>query len=153
MGRLHSRETAGKMGELPTGSARAINYKFEPIPRMRVTCIENGDKTFEEMIKDIELGVYAKGSLGGQTTHEMFTFSATHGYMIRNGEISELVRDVVLSGNVFETLKNIVAIGNDKKYLNSAGGCGKAGQYPLPVSEAAPHIKIKGVIIGGTADE
>lgn len=153
VGRLHSRETAGKMNERPTGNARAINYKFEPIPRMRVTCIENGDSSFEEMIKDIELGVYAVGTLGGQTSHEVFTFGAARGYMIRNGKICELVRDVSITGNVFETLKNIVAIGNDNKYINSAGGCGKAGQSPLPTSEAAPHIKIKDVIIGGDANE
>jgi Predicted Zn-dependent proteases and their inactivated homologs len=29
-GRLHSRETATKMGEKPTGNARAINYRFPP---------------------------------------------------------------------------------------------------------------------------
>ena len=33
-GRLHSRETAAKMGEKPTGNARAINYSFPPIVRM-----------------------------------------------------------------------------------------------------------------------
>lgn len=153
VGRLHSRETAGKMGEKATGNARAISYKFEPIPRMRVTCIQGGSSTFDEMIKDIELGVYAVGALGGETTHEMFTFSAAHAFMIRNGKICELVRDVNLSGNVFDTLKNIVAIGNDMKYCNFAGGCGKAGQWPLPTSEAAPHIKIKDVIIGGEANE
>lgn len=149
VGRLHSRETAGKMGEKPTGNSRAMSYKFEPIPRMRVTAIERGNQTFDEMIKDIKLGVYALEAIGGQTTHEMFTFSASHGYMIRDGKIAELVRDVNLSGNVFETLKNIVAIGNDFEYCNFAGGCGKGGQWPLPTSEAAPHIKIKDVIIGG----
>ncbi|MDZ7814476.1 MAG: metallopeptidase TldD-related protein [Planctomycetota bacterium] len=37
VGRLHSRETATRMNEEPTGSARAISYKFPPIPRMRNT--------------------------------------------------------------------------------------------------------------------
>ena len=35
VGRLHSRETAAKMGEQPTGNARAINYRHPPIVRMR----------------------------------------------------------------------------------------------------------------------
>lgn len=152
VGRLHSRETAGKMGEKATGNARAMSYKFAPIPRMRTTCIEGANSTFEEMIKNTKLGVFAVETLGGQTAHEMFTFSAAYGYMIRDGKIAELVRDVVLSGNVFETLKNIEAIGNDMKYNNSAGGCGKGGQYPLPVSEAAPYVKINDVIIGGDAE-
>ena len=153
VGRLHSRETAGKMSERPTGNARAINYKFEPIPRMRVTCIQGGTSTFDDMLKDIELGVYAVGAIGGETTHEMFTFSAMHAFMIRDGKISELIRDVNLSGNVFDTLKNIIAIGNDFDYCNFGGGCGKAGQWPLPTTEGSPHIKIKDVIIGGEADE
>lgn len=152
VGRLHSRETAGKMGEQATGNARSLSYKFEPIPRMRVTAIENGTSTFEDMIKNIKFGVYAVGALGGQTTHELFTFSATHGYMIRDGKQCELVRDLNISGNVFETLKNIIAIGNDGQYCNSAGGCGKGGQFPLPVSEASPHIKIENLIIGGEAE-
>ena len=39
VGRLHSRETAGKMGEQPTGNARAIGYRFPPIVRMTNTSI------------------------------------------------------------------------------------------------------------------
>ncbi|HCI85373.1 MAG TPA: hypothetical protein DHV68_00875, partial [Dehalococcoidia bacterium] len=34
VGRLHSRETAAKLGEQPTGNARAIGYNFPPIVRM-----------------------------------------------------------------------------------------------------------------------
>ena len=40
VGRLHSRETAAKMGEKPTGNARAINYRHPPIVRMTNTYIE-----------------------------------------------------------------------------------------------------------------
>ena len=42
VGRLHSRETAAKMNEKPTGNARAINYRFPPIVRMTNTYIEPG---------------------------------------------------------------------------------------------------------------
>ncbi len=149
VGRLHSRETAGAMREKPTGNARAISYRFAPICRMRDTCVEQGDVSFDEMIKDIDLGVYAVNSTGGQTSHELFTFGAERGYMIRKGKIAEMVRDVTLSGNVFTTLKNIDAIGNDQTIHNGPGGCGKGGQMPLPVSEEGPHIRIRDVIIGG----
>ncbi|NJN71871.1 MAG: TldD/PmbA family protein, partial [Limnothrix sp. RL_2_0] len=68
--RLHSRETAGKMKEEPTGNARAIQAGYPPIVRMTNTAIEPGDTTFEDMIKDIKEGVYAVRMLGGQTNGE-----------------------------------------------------------------------------------
>lgn len=145
--RLHNRETAGKMQEQPTGNARALSALYPPIVRMTNTGIESGDQTFEEMIGDVEEGVYAVRMLGGQTNGELFTFAAAEGYMIRNGQLAEPVSDVTLSGNVFQTMKDIEAIGNDSVYKN--GGCGKGGQSPLPVSVGGPHVRIKNVVVGG----
>lgn len=149
VGRLHSRETAGKMGERATGSARSLDYRFPPIPRMRTTCIENGPSSLEDMLKDIRLGVYARGAYGGETSHEMFTFVAMDGLMIRDGKLAEPVRNVSLTGNVFTTLANIDRVGNDMCILDGAGGCGKGGQSPLPVSDGSPHIRIQKVVVGG----
>jgi TldD protein len=149
VGRLHSRETAAKMGESVTGSARSIGYEYAPIVRMNNTYIEKGTVPFEEMIKDIDLGLYALDMVGGQTSMEMFTFSAAYGYMIRNGKVAELVRDVVLTGNVFETLHNIDMIGDSLEFPPAGGGCGKGGQSPLPVGFGGPHIRIQKVVVGG----
>jgi len=148
VGRLHSRETAAKMNEAPTGNARAINYRYPPIVRMTNTYIEPGSISFGDMIADIKEGIYAKNWYGGMTSMEMFTFSAGEAYMIRNGQIAEALRPVVLTGNVFETLKNIDAIGNDLD-MNQGGGCGKGGQMPLPVSNGSPHIRIRHCLVGG----
>lgn len=145
--RLHSRETAGKMQEQPTGNARALSATYAPIVRMTNTGIESGDRSFESMIGDVEEGVYAVRMLGGQTNGEMFTFAAAEGYMIRDGKLAEPVSDVTLSGNVFQTLKDIDAIGNDSLYVY--GGCGKGGQSPLPVSVGGPHVRIQNVVVGG----
>jgi TldD protein len=102
------------------------------------------------MIKDIKLGVYALKAIGGETAMEMFTFSAAYGYMIRNGQVAELVRDVVLTGNVFETLMNIDQIGNDLAWVpNGPGGCGKYDQHPLRVGIGGPHIRIQNCVVGG----
>jgi TldD protein len=149
VGRLHSRQTAAKMGEKASGNARAINYRFAPIVRMTNTAIDNGDTTFEDMIKDIELGIYACEAYGGQTQLENFSFSSAYAYMIRKGKIAEMVKDVILAGNLFSTLDNIDAIGNDFKWMNTGGGCGKGNQFPLPVGMGAPHIRIQNVVIGG----
>jgi TldD protein len=147
VGRLHSRETAAKMDEKPTGNARATSYRYPPIVRMTNTFIEGGDASFEEMISDIDRGVYACDAFGGQTALENFSFTAAYGYAIRDGEIGELVRDVVLSGNLFVTLKHIDAIGDDFQWAEW-GRCGK-GQGGLPVTMGAPHIRIRDVLIGG----
>jgi TldD protein len=148
-GRLHNRETAGKMGENPTGNARCLNYRHHPIVRMSCTYIEPRGVSFEDMLKGIERGIYAKGAYGGMTQLEMFTFSARRAYLIEDGKVGPLVRDVVLSGNVFETLANVEAIGDDLKFHGGLGGCGKDGQSPLPTSTGSPHIRVKNVIIGG----
>jgi TldD protein len=148
VGRLHSRETAAKMNEEPTGNARAINYRYPPIVRMTNTYIEPRDISLDDMLSDIKEGIYVKNWYGGTTSMEMFTFSAGEAYMIRNGKIAEALRPVVLTGNVFNTLKNIDAIGNDLD-MNQGGGCGKGGQSPLPVSNGSPHIRIQHCLVGG----
>jgi len=148
VGRLHSRETAAKMKEEPTGNARALNYRYPPIVRMTNTYIEPGSVSFTDMISDIKEGIYAKNWYGGTTSMEMFTFSAGEAYMIRNGKIAEALRPVVLTGNVFTTLKNIDAIGNDLE-MNQGGGCGKGRQVPLPVANGSPHIRIRRCLVGG----
>ncbi len=148
VGRLHSRETAAKLREKTTGNARAISYRFPPIVRMTNTFIENGSMSFEEMLGGVEEGLYVKDWYGGMTSLEMFTFSAGEAYMIRKGKLAEMLRPVVVTGNVFVTLNNIDAVGNDLR-MNQGGGCGKGGQSPLPVSNGSPHIRIQHCLIGG----
>ena len=148
VGRLHSRETAAAMGERPTGNARAINYRFPPIVRMTNTYIEPGEATLEDLLSGVKEGVYARNWYGGMTSMEMFTFSAGEAYMIRDGKVEELLRPILLTGNLFETLNNLDAIGNDLE-MNEGGGCGKGGQSPLPVSNGSPHIRIQNCLVGG----
>ncbi len=152
VGRLHSRETAGKLGEAPTGNARCLNYHYAPIVRMTNTWIERGKTPVADLFSDIEEGVYASNWLGGMTNGEMFTFSAGEAWMIRNGQIAEPVRDVTLSGNVFQTLEDIEGIGDDF-YWDESGGCGKGGQNGLPVGCGGPSLRIRDVVIGGEAED
>lgn len=151
VGRLHSRETAAAMGERPTGNARAINYRHAPIVRMTNTYIEGVSGTFEDLVRDIRLGVYAVDATGGQTYLENFSFTASHGYMIRDGEPAELVKDVTLAGNLFQSLQAIDAVAADFQWNQMGGGCGKGGQFPLPVTEGAPHVRFRELLVGGEA--
>ena len=151
VGRLHSRETAARLGERPTGNARAISFRHAPIVRMTNTYIAGGRNggTFTDLIKDISLGVYACGAFGGQTLLENFSFTAAYGYMIRDGQVAELVKDVVLAGNLFQTLDRIEHVAGDFQWNQMGGGCGKSGQFPLPVTEGAPHVRIEEALVGG----
>ncbi|KAM3094528.1 TldD/PmbA family protein [Phormidesmis sp. 146-12] len=151
-GRLHSRETAGKLGETPTGNARCLNYHYPPIVRMTNTWIERGKTPVQDLFNDIQEGVYARNWLGGMTNGEMFTFTAGEAWMIRNGKIAEPVRDVTLSGNAFKTLADIEAIGDDF-YWDESGGCGKGGQSGLAVGCGGPSLRIRDVVVGGEAIE
>lgn len=149
VGRLHSRETAAKMKEVITGNARAINYVYRPIVRMSNTYILPGEKSFAEMLEETSQGLYVKGARGGQTNGEMFTFSAEEAFLIEKGKLTGRVRDLTLTGNVFDTLHNIDVIGNDLVIIKGSGGCGKGAQQPLPVSFGSPHLRIQNVLIGG----
>lgn len=149
VGRLHSRETAARMGEQPTGNARALSFRHPPIVRMTNTYIGNGEGSFEDLIKDVKLGVYACSAFGGQTMLESFSFTAAYGHMIRDGQVAELVKDVVLAGNLFETLDRIERIAGDFRWNQIGGGCGKAGQAYLAVTEGAPHVRIEEALVGG----
>ncbi len=143
---LHSRETAAKLGGTP-GNCRAQGYSM-PVVRMSNTFIDNGDAKFEEMLEDVRDGIYLIGSRGGQvnTGEGIFQFNAEKGYLIKNGELSELIRDVSLSGKTLEILNHITLVGNDLKM--TSGRCGKAGQL-VPVSDGSPHISISKALVGG----
>ena len=144
---LNSRETASKLDMKSSGNARSV-IADKPIVRMSNTYLQPGDMTFEELIEDIPDGIYLKGSRGGQvdTGKGIFQFNAAEGFKIENGELTTPLRDVSLSGNILETLKNVDAIGNDFKL--SVGFCGKDGQT-APVGDGGPHTRILNALVGG----
>lgn len=147
--RLNSRETATILHDELTGNARALNFNFQPIVRMTNTFVDKGGISFKEMLESVSDGLYVVGDRGGQTNTEMFVFTVQQAYQIKNGKIGKLLRDVTLSGNVFETLNNVKMIGDEVKLFGGMGGCGKGGQVPLPVSLGGPHLLIENLIVGG----
>jgi len=150
VGRLHSRETAAKLGEKPTGNARAEDHRFAPLVRMTKTAVERGETPAADLFKGIKLGIYACGSRGGQTELGRYSFSAEEAFFIRDGKVAEPLRDVVLNGNIFDTLARVTHVGDDFA-LDSRGRCGKGGQS-MPVSLGGPSLRIDGVVVGGESD-
>jgi TldD protein len=146
-GYILNRECAHKLDMRANGGARAESYAARPLVRMSNTYIEKGDFTFEEIIEDIEYGIYAKGTRGGQvdTAKGSFQFSAQEAFLIEKGKITTPLKDVSLSGKTLETLNNIDAVGKDLK-MGDPGFCGK-GQL-VPVGDGGPHIRIKEAVVG-----
>jgi TldD protein len=109
--------------------------------------IEPGENSFDDLISELEEGLYILDAKGGQTSGENFTFGAQYGYLVEKGKIEEMVRDINISGNLYRTLENISAVGDDLE-LSKVGGCGK-GQMNIRSTNGAPHVLIKDLVIGG----
>jgi len=150
-GYLHSRSTARIMNMEPTGNARAINYRYPSIVRMRNTYFMPGDMTLEELFEVAGKGVYAEGSRGGQTEDTgNFTFGANRAYWFEEGEIKYPLKGATIRANILEFLKKVIGASKDLLVTTSVfGGCGKGGQAPLPVGDGGPYMAVSEAIIGG----
>jgi len=142
---LHSRETAKHFNVEPTGNARAWTFEYDPIIRMRNTYIEKGDYSLEELAETIKEGFFLKGGLSGQAdfTGE-FMFGTQEAIKIRNGEFAESYRGVTISGNAFEVLENVDAVGKD--FLMRIGMCGKEQINYVGMGGASLRTKL---LLGG----
>jgi len=148
VGLMHNRETAHKFDAKPTGNARAEDFRFEPIIRMRNTFMEPKDHSFEELLEDIKFGYYLKSFRGGQANLDgTFQVGIQEAYEITNGELGDPVRNASISGNTLETLLKVDAVGKDFELW--PGRCGK-GQTAF-IGDGGPHVRVKEVLIGGSA--
>ena len=146
-GRLHSRRTAAAFGEPLSGHCIAEDYRYAPIIRMGNIFIEPGSHTFNDLLGKLGDGLYLLDSMGGETSGENFTFGAQYGYEVEGGRLGKMIRDINISGNLFQTLENIRAVGNDL-VLSKVGGCGK-GQLNIRSCNGGPHILVHDVVVGG----
>jgi TldD protein len=147
-GLMHNRETAQKLSMEPTGNARAEDFRFEPIIRMRNTYLAAGDSSFEELIEDVDFGYYLKSFRGGQANLDgTFQVGIQEAYEIVKGQLGASVRSASISGNTLETLRRVDAVGRDFELW--PGRCGK-GQTAF-ICDGGPHIRVEEVVIGGGA--
>jgi TldD protein len=150
---LHSRGTAHYLQQEPTGNCRAVHFGFMPIPRMTNTYFTPGDLTKEEALEQLDTGVYAIQTSGGQVEGDgSFLFKAIRGYWVQNGRIKEPLREVSLSGNILNLLSKVEG-GTRELRLHAGyfGGCGKSGQHPLPCGFGGPELVIGEATFGGKA--
>lgn len=141
-----------KMKMKITGSGRRESYLYAPTSRMNNTYLENGTSSFEDMIKDIKLGLYAKKMGGGCVSPETgdFNFACDLAYMIRDGKIAECVKSASLIGNCKEILKNVEMVGNNLAL--GQGMCGSISGY-VPVNVGMPRIRVSKILVGGEMED
>jgi len=146
---MHNRETATEMDVKSTGNGRAQDFARRVYVRMSNTFIAPGDWSFEEMLEDIDYGVYVEGVAGGMEDPigGGFQVNALRAWLIEKGELTKLLKAVSISGKALEILKNIDAVG--KELVLEPGSCGKgyAGDM-VPVTTGGPPVRVRKMIVG-----
>jgi len=97
--------------------------------------LEPGTQTPEEMIGEVQAGLYVTGLMGFGTNIVTGDYSrGATGLWIENGVLTHAVEEVTIAGNLGEMLMNVVAIGNDLEFRGSV---------------ASPTLRIDGMTIAG----
>lgn len=147
---LHDRISAKHYNVPLTGNGRREDFRSIPMPRMRVTTMENGPHLPEEIIKSVKKGLYAVDFSNGEVAIGAgdYSFYVKTGYLIEDGKLTAPVKDVNLIGNGPDSLKKITMVGNDKAIDLGTWTCGKDGQS-VPVGLGLPTVKVSAITVGG----
>jgi len=147
---LYDLVRARKDGVASTGNGRRESFRHVPVPRMTNTHFAPGDATPDDLIGEVERGLYAVSFGGGQVEPATgdFVFGVSEGYLIEGGKVTSPVRGATLVGNGLDALRAIDGIAGDLEI--ASGYCGKAGQS-VPAGVGQPHVRIRELTVGGTA--
>lgn len=116
---FHNLKTANKDGVASTGNASKGSYKGTVGIAPSNLVITPGNVTFDEMISDIEDGVFVvslQGLHAGIDTISGDFSLQCYGYAIESGKLTRPVSQITVAGNYFEMLKNIEQFSNDFKF-------------------------------------
>lgn len=123
---MQNRETAAVFDSAPTGNMRAASYRFMPLIRMACTCIAPGRYSPEEMIRDVKDGYYISNmkipSIDMKRLN--WSISAQYAHKIKDGELTDLKRDIIVTGSAPEFFESIDACGRDFT-VRPITNCGK----------------------------
>lgn len=147
---LHDRISAKHYGVAPTGNGRRQSFRHAPLPRMRVTYMENGNVSEQDIISSVKKGVYVDNFTNGQVQIGAgdFTFFVKTGYLIENGKLTHPIKDINVIGNGPKALADISLVGNNLKIDEGAWTCGKDGQG-VPVGQGLPSVLVNQLTVGG----
>jgi len=148
---LHDRISARYYGVDPTGNGRRQSFRHVPIPRMRITYMENGPHTKEDIISSVDYGIYVDNFTNGQVKIGAgdFTFFVKSGTLIENGKLTMPIKDINIIGNGPQALADITMAAADYQTATGTWTCGKSGQS-VPVGMGLPSVLVKKLTVGGT---
>lgn len=147
---LHDRISAKHYGVAPTGNGRRQSFRYAPLPRMRVTYMEEGNVPEADIIASVKQGVFVDNFTNGQVQIGAgdFTFFVKTGYLIENGKLTQPIKDINIIGNGPKALADITMVGNNLKIDEGAWTCGKDGQG-VPVGQGLPSVLVSKLTVGG----
>lgn len=145
---LHNRETAAEMGVESNGSARAMSYAYEPIVRMANTYFEPGDYSFEELIEDVDFGVFINNFMEWNIDDRRVNqrYVGLEAYLIEGGKLTKLVRNPVIEVTTFDLHKSLDARGRDLEMFAAICGKGDPAQG-APVFTGGPSLRFRSLFV------
>jgi len=140
---MQSRETASIFNTEPNSGMRATGYGFMPLIRMACTCIQGGDWDPQEMIKEVKNG-YLISNMKIPSIDMMrynWSISCQFAQKIENGELKELLRDVIVMGIAPDFFNSIDACGKDFT-VRPITNCGKGDPMQIMrMGNGGPHVR------------
>jgi PmbA protein len=106
---------AHKTGTEPTGHGYRGDITERPGPAIEHLTIVPGDQSLAGLLKLMDRGVVVAGVMGahsGNLLHGDYSIGLAPGLWVENGEIVGVVKDSMVTGNVYEDLKNVLAVGD-----------------------------------------
>jgi PmbA protein len=119
---LYDLQTAALAGARSTGSGNRARGGM-PTPSVSALVIEEGDATFEDMVRDMREGLVIEMLIGAEQGNVLggeFSGNVLLGYKVEKGELVGRVKDTMVSGNVYDALKELAAIGRDAKWVGGS---------------------------------
>ena len=140
---LHNRWSAAVFGTKSNAAARAMDFASEPLVRMANTYLEPGDRTFEELIEDIELGIYVKSYMEWNIDDIRWgqRYVGLESYIIRKGELAEPVLYPALEFTTKSFYSSIMAKGKELRFYTGTCGKGEPAQG-VPVWFGGPDVRL-----------
>jgi len=117
---LYDLQTAARAKTRSTGNGRRQGGL--PSPSLHAFVLETGKRSFDDMVKGIDEGLVVEQLMGASQGNVLggdFSGNVLLGYRIEKGKIVGRVKDTVVSGNVYQLLKQ-VTIGNDSKWVSGS---------------------------------
>ena len=141
---LSSEATHGALGAPCVRRARRVAHAERSLPRMSVTWMSAGEHRVEQLVSEVELGLYCVGTWGGGSVGARCLIRPTYALWIRDGVITkEIVRRLDLVGDKAQLIGAISGRGRDLELFDPVMGCDKDGQDGLPVTLGAPTLLLR----------